>query len=179
MIYEKDYNWLAIESGAAKYDVIMKSFNIVDVSKDEKFQKTFTGFYRIRRSKELFLSKYYKYMESLKGKNVTFSEIIKKVYSFKGSIEPSFSSKMLATLDPNMPVWDQYVLINSGIGVPSYYGKTIEKCISIYEQIILYYKRLLKSQDAKDMLNLFNKKLPEYKHFTDIKKIDLMLWQKR
>ena len=76
MINEKDYNWLAIEGGAAKYDTIMKSFNRVDVSKDERFQKTFTGFYRIRRSKELFLSKYYEYMESLKGKNVIVIEDI-------------------------------------------------------------------------------------------------------
>ena len=107
MINIDDYNWEQIEIGAEKYDYIMEWFNEVDVSKDEEFQRKFTGFYRIRRSRELFLDKYYSYMESLKGSKPSFGEIIRKINTFIGSIEPSFSSKLLATLDPNMPVWDQ------------------------------------------------------------------------
>ena len=68
MINSNEFNWENIAIGAAKYDFIMAKFSKTDVSKDEEFQKRFTGFYRIRRSKELFLEKYYAYMESLKGK---------------------------------------------------------------------------------------------------------------
>ena len=179
MINENDYNWSAIKEGAAKYDFLMKRFPLVDVSKDEVFQKKFTGFYRIRRNKETFLKKYYMYMESLKGKEVSFVDIIKKINTFKGSIEPSFSSKMLATLDPNMPVWDQYVLSNANIKAPAYYNVTIDRCVQTYQKVTVFYDSLLKGADAKEMISLFDSKLPEYKHFTLIKKIDLMLWQKR
>lgn len=179
MIQESDYNWENISVGAVKYDFIMKRFLETDVSKDEEFQTRFTGFYRIRRNKELFLKNYYSYMESLKGKNVSFETIIKKVRTFKGSIEPSFSSKMLATLNPNMPAWDKYVLFNLGITMPKSYSVTIDKCIHIYNKIISFYDSLLNSSDAKKMIEMFDKKLPSFVHFTKIKKIDLMLWQKR
>ena len=179
MINSNDFNWENIAIGAAKYDFIMAKFTKTDVSKDEEFQKRFTGFYRIRRSKELFLEKYYSYMESLKGKTVSFEDIIKKVYTFKGSIEPSFSSKMLATLNPNMPVWDQYVLANAKIDAPRPYNVTIDKCVETYRKVVNFYVNLLKTDTAEEMVRLFDSKLPKYKHFTTIKKIDLMFWQKR
>jgi len=78
-----------------------------------------------------------------------------------------------------MPVWDQYVLENIGIKVPQQYRKTISVCIGIYNEIVKWYKNFMNTQDAQEMLFAFNKKFPEYKHFSDIKKIDLMLWQKR
>lgn len=179
MIFGNDYNWEKIQSGAAKYDFLMKRFLETDVSKDDEFQRKFTGFYKIRRSKTLFLNKYYNLMESLKGNPATYSKIIKELNSFKNTIEASFASKMLATLNSDMPVWDQYVLENIGIKVPQQYRKTISVCIGIYNEIVKWYKNFMNTQDAQEMLFAFNKKFPEYKHFSDIKKIDLMLWQKR
>lgn len=179
MTNSNEFHWENIAIGAAKYDFIMAKFTKTDVSKDEEFQKRFTGFYRIRRSKELFLKKYYAYMESLKGKTVSFDDIIKKVYTFKGSIEPSFSSKMLATLNPDMPVWDQYVLANAKIDAPRPYNVTIDKCVETYRKVVNFYVNLLKTDTAEEMVRLFDSKLPKYKHFTSIKKIDLMFWQKR
>lgn len=179
MINKNDFNWIEINNGAAKYSNIMKKFLKTNVALDEDFQRTFTGFYRIRRNKELFLSKYYSYMESLKGKDVSFKDIISKVNTFLGTIEPSFSSKMLATLNPSMPVWDQYVLANIGVSAPSQYSKTIDKCIDVYSKIVSWYESFLKTDEAKEMIELFDKQLPRYSHFTNIKKIDLMFWQKR
>lgn len=179
MINVNDFDWNKIEKGAEKYDFIMKRFLSVDVSKDIEFQTRFTGFYRVRRNKETFLKKYYTYMESLKGKTPTYDEIIRHIHTFLGTIERSFSSKLLATLNPNMPVWDQYVLSNANIKAPNYYSVTIEKCVGTYRQIVEYYTKLLQSADGQEMLELFDEKLPQFDHFTSVKKIDLMLWQKR
>lgn len=179
MINENEFSWEDIVVGAAKYDFLMKRFNKTDVSIDDEFQRKFTGFYRIRRSKDEFLCKYYEYMESLKGKNVTFKEIINRVHLFKGTIEPSFSSKMFATLNPNMPVWDQYVLANAKISTPRPYEVTIDKCVMTYQKVVDFYVDLLNTDISKEMIQLFDEKLPRYKHFTPIKKIDLMFWQKR
>lgn len=179
MINERSFNWESIAIGAAKYDFIMKRFLVTDVSMDEEFQRRFTGFYRIRRSKELFLTKYYALMESLKGKPASFEDIVREIHTFIGTIEPSFSSKMLATLNPNMPVWDQYVLMNAGIAAPKPYNVTIERCVETYGKVIQFYADLLNAKEAKEMVAIFNQRFPEYQHFTTIKKIDLMLWQKR
>jgi len=179
MVNEKDYNWEQIAIGSAKYDFLMKRFLKTDVSKDEEFQKKFTGFYHIRRSKELFLKRYYTYMEFLKGKTFSYEDIIREVNTFLGTIEPSFSSKMLATLNPNMPVWDQYVLLNAGIEKPQPYSVTINKCVRTYEKVVEFYSKLLDSDESNEMIRLFDEKMPSYNYFTPIKKIDLMLWQKR
>ena len=179
MTNEKSFNWENIAIGAAKYDFIMKRFLVSNVSMDEEFQRRFTGFYRIRRSKVLFLTKYYALMESLKRESASFENIIREIHTFIGTIEPSFSSKMLATLNPNMPVWDQYVLMNAGIAAPKPYYVTIERCVETYGKVIQFYADLLNTNEAKEMVALFDQKLPVYQHFTTIKKIDLMLWQKR
>ncbi len=179
MINETDFDWAQIEVGSAKYDYLMKRFLTTDVSKDEDFQRRFTGFYRIRRSKDRFLCKYYAYMESLKGKEVSFGEVIRTIHTFLGTIEPSFSSKLLATLNTNLPVWDQYVLSNIGIDAPSQYDKTVEKCIAVYQRVVAWYNRFLRTEEAKEMVSFFDRKLPQFRHFSPLKKIDLMFWQKR
>ena len=118
-------------------------------------------------------------MESLKNKETSYKEIINCLYTFEGKIEASFSSKLLATLNPEMPIWDQYVLANAGIESPKPYNVTIEMCINKYETLKLFYKNFLKSEEALNMIAEFNERLPDYQHFTDIKKIDLMFWQLR
>lgn len=176
---ENEYNWTRIIEGASKYDAIMKRFAKVDVSKDESFQRTFTGFYKVRRSKDAFLKKYYSFMEESKGKELSFETVIKKLETFEGRVEASFSSKLLATINPKMPIWDQYVLANTGIVEVKYYQRTIRECISKYAQLCRHYEKFLKTGEAKEMIASFDEKLPQYRYFADIKKIDLMFWQKR
>ena len=86
---------------------------------------------------------------------------------------------MLATLNPNMPVWDQYVLLNAEIEKPQPYSVTINKCVRTYEKVVEFYSKLLDSDESKEMIRLFDEKMSSYNYFTPIKKIDLMLWQKR
>ena len=178
MINENDYNWDKIKVGADKYAFLMIRFQNYDVSIDELFQTKFTGFYRVRRNREKFLKKYFSYLQSLKSApNTSFRDIITHVKTFIGTVEPSFSSKLLATINPNFPVWDQYVLSNIGIAVPV--RKSIDFCVYIYQCIINWYNSFMRSGSAAEMVALFDKNLPEYKYFTTTKKIDLMLWQKR
>ena len=44
-------------------------------------------------------------------------------YKEIGNIEASFSSKMIATIDPNMPIWDRYVMQNLCL-MNSFYKET-------------------------------------------------------
>ena len=43
--------------------------------------------------------------------------ILNEIYQKTGNIEGSFTSKLLATINPNLPIWDQYVLKNIGLKV--------------------------------------------------------------
>ena len=68
-------------------------------------------FYLIRRN-EAWRNIYYEYFERVKSEIPTFSNIITYLYETTGNIEPSFSSKMLASIFPEKPIWDRYVVQN-------------------------------------------------------------------
>jgi len=89
-----------------KYKYIKDNFKNVDISIfDCKFQKTFNSFYKIRRNKE-WRDAFYKYFESIKkDENITFFKIINYLYENTDNVEASFASKMLATINEDMPIF--------------------------------------------------------------------------
>ena len=84
-------------------------------------------------------------------------------------IYASFSSKLLATVNPNMPVWDKFVLQNLGLRAPYYYEKErLHKTILLYQKICDWYH----TEDAAEKLIQFNLRFPNV-DITDVKKIGL------
>ena len=169
------------KSDIAKYcDLLQRSFEI-NVANDRAFQKAFTAFYRVRRDDE-WRQYYFKLFEELKNRKTapSFGEIQLRLFQHCGQIESSFSSKMLATIDPNMPIWDSYILKNLGFNLK---GRTKEERLScavvLYESICNWYTDFLKTDEAKEMLDLFNETFPEFNHITPLKKIDFILWAMR
>ena len=168
-----------IEPGLKKYEHIMNRLHETDVSKDIEFQRMFNGFYKMRQRKPEFYKEYYTLLEENKTNAISFGIVIEHLYRKFQRIEPSFSSKMVATINPNFPVWDEYVLTNLGLSKPAYGTKNrINKTISLYNDIVKWYVDFLPTDDAKKMIILFNDR---YKgaNITDTKKIDLILWQIR
>lgn len=105
--------------GLDTYLSIMKAVWNTDVSIDADFQRTFNGYYKVRRNAE-WRGKYYRLFESVKGdRQVTFEFIIDELYRQTGNIEASFASKMLATVRSEMPIWDKYVVENLGLAFRS------------------------------------------------------------
>ena len=76
-----------------------------------------------------------------------------------------------------MPVWDKYVLQNMGIEIKRY---SLKKCVECYKKILEYYDKMEMSGEANELIKMFDDHFPQYKDkFTRIKKMDLMLWQRR
>ena len=168
-----------IEKGLNRYLHIMDRFNKVDVSKNKEFQRKYNGFYKMRQRKPEYYEMYFSFMEENKNKDTSFEEILKYLYDNLNRMEASFSSKLLATLNPNKPVWDEFVLKNLNLKKPYTYSKDrFNKTVNLYYKIEHWYKDFLKTNDSKEMLELFNEYYPA-KGITDIKKIDLILWQMR
>ena len=151
----------------------------VDVSKDVEFQKRFNGFYRMRQRKPEFYTEYYNFMESHKGEDVSFDRVLKHFYNEFERVEASFISNMVATLNPHLPVWDEFILKNLGLKKPAYGTKNrISKTVDLYNSIIKWYEDFLPTDDAKRMIELFDERYKDT-DITDTKKIDLILWQIR
>jgi hypothetical protein len=168
-----------LDVGVKKYIMLMEQFRNVNVSTDTEFQRFYNGFYRMRQRQPKYYQAYYTYMEASKGKAVTFDEIVRYLYDSFGRIEASFSSKMLATLNPDKPVWDSIVLQSLGLKKPTQYAHDrLGQTIRLYEQLEAWYKTFLKTEEAKKMLEMFNSRYPDVQ-ITDVKKIDLILWRMR
>lgn len=106
--------------------------------------------------------------------------MIGSLYVETGNVEASFSSKMIATIDPEKPILDQYVLQNLGLELK---GKNprekIGNAVEIYHRIEAWYAEYLKTDEALENIAEFDRWLPSYAWITDVKKIDYLLWSKR
>lgn len=165
--------------GLDKYEMIMRFAASTDVSHDSGFQKTFNAFYRIRRNAE-WRKCYYALFEQAKVNHYSFADVIRLLYKKTGILESSFSSKMIATIDPDKPIWDQYVIKNLGLELK---GKTsqerVENAVKVYGMIEEWFGEYLQTEEARANILVFDSMLPSYTWLSDVKKIDFLLWSKR
>ena len=161
-----------------RYARIMDGVWTTNVSADRKFQKTFNGFYRVRRD-ENWQKIFYDLFESCKTmESRSFELILRTIFEKTGRIEASFSSKMLASLDPQMPIWDSVVLARLGLKPISSTNKEkrIQDAVEIYQTIEYWYRGFLQADGAQDILKQFDAAFSEYTGFSPVKKIDFLLW---
>lgn len=168
------------QPGIQKYLALMDQVKTVDVSTDAVFQRAYNGFYRVQRRKSSWYDTYYNLMEQLKGSKPTFGDILDRLYEATERYEPSFSSKLVATLSPDKPVWDIHVLRNLKKKAPAYYSRTkIEDAKQRYSDIENWYQTFLPSDEGINWVTQFNNLIPAHGKLTDLKKVDFILWQMR
>ena len=165
-----------IEAGLKKYCYIMERLHKIDVSTDRDFQKAYNGFYRLRQRSADFYACYYGYLEQQKNNAaLNFEDVLTYLYENTGRVEASFSSKLLATVRPELPIWDSFVLKNLGLRAPNYNCKNrLRRVAALYDQICRWYQ----SGKAAECVAEFDGLYPGT-NITDTKKADFILWQRR
>lgn len=180
MVTEVTSAIIKAKPGIQKYLALMDQVEKVNVSTDSAFQRAYNGFYRVQRRQASWYSTYYNLMEELKGSTPTFGEVLDRMFEVTGRYEPSFASKLVATLRDDKPVWDQHVLKNIGQKAPSYGSKTkIADAKLRYADIENWYQAFLTSEKGANWIGQFKDLIPEHDKLTDLKKVDLILWQMR
>lgn len=172
-------DWDKLTKGLNKYISIMHDFESTDVFAELNFQKKFKGFYKIRRNQE-FCNQYFSILQKHKKNKILSFEYVLTALLTNGKLEASFSSKLLATINPELPVWDKEVLrnIESELKPLSSTGDRIKDAVHKYNAMADYYKIKLQSDEGKQMIQLFDDKYPAT-NITNLKKIDFILWQTR
>lgn len=161
-----------------KYIFLIQNLQTVNLESNRAYQKTFNGFYRVRRD-TAWQQIYYAMFEEEKKRVPSFERIICEIWKRTGRIEPSFSSKMVATINPNMPVWDKYVLQNLHYKLEGTGELRLKNAIALYDKMIKFYINLLQTDEALRAIKIFDQALNDYAWITPTKKIDLILWQAR
>lgn len=160
------------------YAWIMERVNKTDVSGDAEFQRRFTRFYVLRRNAAQQKA-YYDLLEACKKReDVRFSEVLRTLYEATGWVEASFSSKLLATINPDMPIWDSIVLSRLGLkpSTSDDNEKRLSRSESVYQSIVDWYQGFLPTREAQEAITAFDTAFPDYVHFSPTKKIDFLLW---
>ena len=185
-----------ITEGVRDYLEIMNLYQNTDFGIDSDFAIKFDAFFRVRRNKE-WREIFFKLFAEVKRGNETrpsdFKTILEALHmllnelnqkapqSVRSTIEASFASKMLHTVNPDMPIWDSIVLSKldfakevqpykmSGLNDKA----RLNKCEEVYNKLIDWYK----GEDAEKLEKQFDTDFPEYKDkLGRTKKIDFMLW---
>ena len=161
--------------GLNDYKYIMDTFTVSkDIKEDYEFQKKFNYFYKVRRN-EAWRVKFYGLFQELKSvENVTFERIHDELHERTGNWEASFASKMLATINPNKPIWDSKVLESLDIKAPEQ-NKQLDTYVEVYNKIVMKEEELLARKDIRDTIDAFNEVYGEYQ-LSDIKILDFILW---
>jgi len=168
------------QQGIQKYSEIMGIFRNVNVYESLEFQTKYNHYYKVRQKSGDWYKEYYRYMEELKGKEVNFKIILLHIKDKLNKYEPSFSSKLLATHNPEMPIWDKHVLSNIGLKAPAYSDKyKLSKAINVYEDLCRKYIEINDSPNGNNIIRMFNMEYPGMAWISRNKKIDFVLWQLR
>jgi hypothetical protein len=169
--------------GIDKYINIMDSLHTVNVSTDADFQRRYNGFYRMRQRTAQWYQNYYTYLENNKNnRDLSFNKVLDYLYENTNTCSPSFSSKFVATINPDKPIWDQWILKNTGHHEPRYgQADRVPMTNAIYQSMENWYAGFLNSTVGKNWLQIFNNNVPAEtaNKITDLKKIDFILWQIR
>ena len=170
-----------------------KTLNLTtNISEDIDYQKNFTSYYRVRRDYE-WLKNFYDYLEKNKNnKDISFETILRDISDIEHSVrktnknkdgkaktvDASFASKMLVTINPNHPVWDSRALHFLKIEIDETLEpkEKINHCVKTYERMEKEIAEFIKTSAGQECIALFDKTFPSCVDFSSHKKVDFYLW---
>lgn len=162
------------------YLKLMEWARSCDVTQDMAFQTKYKGFWRVRGRGDDWCRPYFWFMESHKAAHLTFETVLTNLFETTGKVEGSFGSKLLATIHPDQPVWDEIVL--GWIGIPQPQKgqkdkqKQIRESLTTYSKLENWYSEYMKTPNATEIICLVDEMYPFATNMTAVKKIDWALW---
>jgi hypothetical protein len=163
--------------------------NTPDVTTSPDFQRKFRSFYQVRRD-AAWQHLFFEYMQQHRMTPPSFQETLMALAAQEKHCEASFSSKLLATLNPEFPILDSRVLRvmrthlgGRGNGKGKWtllHGGTLEsrheRAVAVYNCLTATVKDILGASGFARLIELFDKSYEQYL-LTATKKLDLMLWR--
>lgn len=145
---------------------------------DPLFQRNYNAFYKVQRRDTFWMSKYYALMARAAEQGLAFQDILDSLHKATSRVEASFASKMFATLNPNAPVIDAWVLFNTGYKLPYARAKNrLQTICQIHTDLGIDLSGYLATDDGKYLVSEFTRLYGSC--VTPEKMLDFVLWQTR
>jgi hypothetical protein len=144
------------------------------------YERSFNYFYQVRRNAE-WRKKFYGLFYSSREKEVDFAYIMNELFIMTGRVEASFASKLLATLNPEMPIIDRHVLSYIERKLPPSSKKKDKKeriaiIIALHKEMEEAFTAFLKTEIGQHLLDRFRSEYPT-SAISQMKMLDFVLWQ--
>ncbi len=151
----------------------------------EEFKKGFVKLYKLRRNEDFRKV----YFDLLQNYDSGFKEqnradalrlIIEELQKAPGNVELSFATKLMATADDSVPIWDSYVEAVIKQWYPKEFAaaskqKGIDAAIAKFSLLEGFYEELEANGEAQAYVEVFDQQFPN-SGISDAKKIDYVLW---
>lgn len=110
----------------------------------------------------------------------SFDAVVTDLYQATGNVEASFASKLLASVDKDMPIWDRRVGRSLNLKIK---GVSREERLAdakrVYQEVRDTYDGFLGSEKGRAFIAEFDRLIPEqYRGISAVKKLDFYLWAK-
>lgn len=168
-----------VSAGLEKYCWLQAALATTDVAHDRAFQTKFNGFYRVRRAAN-WQAAFYTLFEQAKSEPHSFADVLRALHNATGRAEASFASKLAASIDPEKPVIDSFVLKNLGLRL-SRAGSAdarIAGIVQLHDRIGQMFSDYLNTYLGRRVITRFEESYPN-RNLTAVKMLDLVLWQVR
>ena len=168
------------QSDLARYAYTIRSLRLLDVSRDETYQRTFNGLYMVRRNVH-WRSKFYSMLETCKAEpRPNFRTVLSQLFQDTGRVEASFASKLVATIDPGLPIYDS--IVRQNLDLQQRAGRRsdrLELLATDYAFIQAHSSEQTQTGIFRRLRAEFDDQFAEFVEFSDTKVLDLMIWQMR
>jgi hypothetical protein len=156
------------------------------VATDHLFQFVYEAFYGLNRAflTNKFMSEYFNIMEEMYGRPeidlASICERLRKLTNAKGreSLQFSFCSKLAATLNADLPLYDKYIAKVFHFQMPSGfdYDKRLERCMDFYRYLEETIASLKGDPQITNLLHFVRKNYSNWDAVTKTKQMDFLLW---
>lgn len=160
-----------------QYAWMLHALDTRDISEDRHFRRAFLSQYKLRQQDREVLRFYFRWLEEHKRCRVSFEQALLDLYREFGLIDPAAASKLAATIDPSLPIWDAQMLGSLGVRPLSLERdrRRVQRTLEAYETLREWYERYLLSRDGRMAVEAFDTVYPETS-FSDMKKVDFVIW---
>jgi len=169
------------------YLTLLDIFRNTDVGQDAEFQGKYCKYWRLYGAglDQSFRASYFELMEGLKGKPIpNIEEVTRTLHEVpsnkKGrkTLQLSFASKLLHTLDPRRPIYDSMVATFYSFTVPKRsFEVKLQSFLSFYGFLVIEYKRVLSNGSIQQPIAHFRHRFSVSDEYTDEKIIDTLVWR--
>ena len=171
----------------SRYLKIQRLSREVDVSIDKQFQRMYRAYWRmnVARLDDAFYARYFGLLERLKGTEITdIDRVVRQSLAASSSagrksLQFSFATKLVHTLDQRAPVYDSFVAAFYFFKGPSSgdaFDVRLEQLLGFYGFLRTEYARVIRDALLDVAIHQFHDRFPTNEVLPDERVVDFLLW---